>query len=146
MANELPQYYVVKCIDCKICFGKHKKSKLLCPHCGKLQINPQIVNRTNNTDNLSKLVSINNMPEELRKEFDNVKKDGQNAIQVDDLIKNIPEILQEASNIEGLVFFENLKKLLAKKNLNSDVEKIIEMGEVEGLLLRISEEKWQLLG
>ena len=146
MPNESPSYYVIRCINCDFCFGKHKKSKFLCPHCGEIQTNPKILNRTNNTDELYKFVSINNIPEELRMQFKGLNKESQEIIEPGNLLHIIPTLLFESANTEGLVYFKVLKNLLIKKNLITKIEKIIEIAEVEGLLLRISDEKWQLLG
>jgi predicted RNA-binding Zn-ribbon protein involved in translation (DUF1610 family) len=146
MPNELPSYYVIRCNNCNFCFGKHNKSKFSCPHCGEIQINPKILSRANNTEELHELVSINNMPEELRTEFEGLKKESKHIIETEDLIQIIPNLLLESANSKGLIYFEVLKKLLIKKNLSAKIGKIIEIAEVEGLLLRITDKKWQLLG
>ena len=146
MPKKLPSYYVLRCSNCDFCFGKHIKSKLSCPKCGEIQTSPKILGRTNNTEDLQKLVSKNNMPEELWNEFENVKKVELDSVSSEDLIKKIPGILQESSNSEGIIFLATLKNTLKIKKVPINFEKIIQIGEVEGLLLRISDEKWRLLG
>ena len=58
-------YLIIKCNDCEFFFGKHKKSNFSCTRCGEIQINPQIIGRTNDTEELHRLVSLNNIPQEL---------------------------------------------------------------------------------
>ena len=146
MPNELPSYYVIRCKNCNFCFGKHNKSKFLCPHCGEIQTEPKILSRANNAEELHELVSINNMPEELRTEFKGLKKESKQIVEPGNLIQLIPILLFESANSKGVVYIEVLKKLLIKKNLITKIDKIIEIAEVECLLLRITDKKWQLLG
>ena len=51
---------VIKCNDCDFFFGKRKKTNFSCTRCGEIQINPHIVGRTNDTDELHRLVSLIN--------------------------------------------------------------------------------------
>ena len=112
MPNKLPSYYVIRCKKCDFCFGKHNKSKFLCPHCGEIQTNPKILSRANNTEELHDLVSINNMPEELRTEFKGLKKESKQIIEPGNLIQIIPNLLRESTNSKGIVSFDVLKNLL----------------------------------
>ena len=59
-----------------------------------------------------KLVSINNIPEELRTQFKDLSKESQQSIEIGNLLQSIPDILFKSANSEGLVYFEVLKNLL----------------------------------
>jgi len=146
MSKEKPSFLVIKCGDCDFFFGKHKNSKFSCTRCGKVQTKIQIFDRTNDSEELHRLVSLNNIPEGLRVDFNklNNKKSLKNYSEDD--INLIPLILRDSSNIEGEIILSELKNFMIKNKYALSFEKVIEVAELEGLILRISNEKWLLLG
>ena len=145
MKKDLPKYNLIRCTNCNYFFGKHKKSKNNCPRCGLIQNNLEIINRTNNAEELHNLVSIKNLPAELRNEFD--KKNDEVISQNNfEFSVDLPLILNESADLEGIITLQNLKKSLDKKNTKFDVLKLVDVAEFEGLLIRVSKEKWRLIG
>ncbi|CAI8222899.1 MAG: Uncharacterised protein [Methanobacteriota archaeon] len=139
-------YLIIKCNDCDFFFGKHKKSNFSCTRCGEVQINPQIIGRTNDTEELHRLVSLNNIPQELRDDFSKINIKPEIKKTAFEEKKSIPYILKNSSNEQGEIYLKDLKKFLVKNKFEIDFEKVIEVSESEGLILRISKEKWLLLG
>ncbi len=146
MSKENVSYFVIKCNDCDFFFGKHKNSKYSCTRCGEIQIKPQIFGRTNDTEELHRLVSLNNIPEELRADFEKLDRKKEIKKTSSDDLKLIPFILTSSSEENGEIELENLKNFLIKNKFNINFEKVIEIAELEGLISRISNEKWLLLG
>ncbi len=146
MSKKTPLYLVIKCNDCNFFFGKRKKTNFSCTRCGEIQINPHIVGRTNDTDELHRLVSSNNIPEELRGDFSKLNIKAEIKKTPLEEKKSIPQILKGSSNEQGEIFLKDLKDFLIKNNFEIDFEKVIEVSESEGLILRISNEKWLMLG
>ena len=146
MSDDLSRYLVIKCSDCNFFFGKPKKSKFYCPRCGEIQSKSQIFGRANTTEELLELVSLNNIPEELRDDFSKLNKKIDLNIPPQNIKELIPLILSELANDEGIIKLVDLDVSIRKNKYGIDSEKIIEIAESEGLLLRVSKEKWQLLG
>ncbi|MBJ24508.1 MAG: hypothetical protein CMB64_07560 [Euryarchaeota archaeon] len=145
MSEELPQYNLIRCANCNYYFGKHKNSKNNCPRCGVIQKNLEIIKRTNDAEQLHHLVSINNLPTQLRKDFNKKNNDvhEQNNLELKDVV---PFILNNSVDLDGIITLENIKKSLNKNNTKFDVLKLVEIAEYEGLLIRLSNEKWRLIG
>jgi len=146
MSEELPAYCLVKCNVCEYYFGKHKNSKISCPRCRTGNKNLDIVYRTENAEELHRLVSINNLPSQLRKEFEqkNIDKLEQNTNF--DLKNMLPNILVESVNEEGFVTVQSLNGKLRARRIKFDALKLAHNAEFEGLLMRVSEGKWRLIG
>lgn len=146
MPEDSAQYLVLKCKKCDFFFGKHKKSKLSCPRCGEIKSKKDIFGRANNTEELHELVSLNNIPEELREGFSKLNKKRFEKTPIHKIKDLIPFILSESVNDEGVILLDELNKTIRKNNYKISSEKIIEIAESEGLLLRLSKENWELLG
>ena len=146
MSKESASYFVIKCNECDFFFGKHKNSKFSCTRCGEFQIKPQIFGRTNDTEELHRLVSLNNIPEELRDDFEKLDRKKEIKKTTSDDLKLIPLILIGSSSENGEIELENIKNFLIKNKYTINFEKVIQVAELEGLISRISNEKWLLLG
>lgn len=146
MSDELPAYNLVRCNTCNYFFGKHKNSKIDCPRCKTSLQNLDIISRTDDAEELHNLVSLNNMPIQLRKEFegkDNFDFQKNNHFELKDII---PELLNNSKNDEGLVILRKIEHNLNAKGIKLKALKLVETAEFEGLLIRVSEGKWRLIG
>lgn len=141
------QWIVIRCLACKNCHGSNGHYRK-CPHCGnKISDNSEIVSTVNSDAELRLEVAIANTPDHLKEALRGKLKSS------DSLAQKSPETaftmakwVEQAADENGEVSFDSLSQTLASKNTSINADDLISMAETQGMLLRIGQNRWTLLG
>ena len=130
-------FTVVRCGNCKRCWGIVGKGKK-CPHCGHISDdNIQIVSVVDNANDLQKEVALANMPDNLRGQFRDklstkiVSSETPSASKLLDCIR--------IAAIDGVVGLERLAGALRGKGISLSAEDVAEEAVSQGLLMRTND-------
>ena len=136
-------WLVLKCQSCERAFGKSRHAKdLHCPHCNHVEA--KVLSRHLNANDAGDAVSASNVPTEIREQLSNLLKEqtpsksGQQNEPIDG-----HNILSLASDEQGIVTLDSLKKILTSMNLPMDAESFAEQACAEGELLRDGPNRWK---
>ena len=136
-----PSWLVLMCQSCELAFGKPRRGKdLHCPHCNHSE--SKILSRHMDANEASDAVSVANVPPEIRHQLAAwIKKqprDTPGSESVDGYT-----ILSRASDEDGLITLDSLKKALSALNSPLDAEAFAEEASAEGELLRVAPNCWK---
>ena len=139
---------LIQCSGCEKHFGKFHNSIHKCPYCGEISSEDDtILISTKDPNLLRTTISEQNTPlslkTKIRTQSSSIGKTFSENRKCDS--EFILECLQQAVDENDVITKKNFAKTLISKGVVTQIEKIMEEVEFEGLLLRISEEKWKLL-
>jgi hypothetical protein len=140
------QWVVVRCNACRICHGSNGHYKK-CPHCGnKIGETAEIVATVNSDAELRMEVAIANTPAELRDTLrDKLRSTDKLVSDSEPQAFKMAKWVQQSADENGEITLQRLSSLIATKNSDIAAEDLIYMAETQGMLLRISENRWTLL-
>jgi hypothetical protein len=137
-------YTVVKCPACSSCWGIQGKAHK-CPHCG-LPVSDDItvISTVEDASQLQKEVALANLPEEIREQ---VAKRMTKAVEFceEPDARELYASLKTAENA-GVIRTDRLAGVLRAKGISIDPEDVIQRAISEGLLLRIDDGSFLVLG
>ncbi|MBS72200.1 MAG: hypothetical protein CMO20_04515 [Thermoplasmata archaeon] len=149
MDSQIREFLIIRCNDCNSHFGTLKSSEIYyCPKCGQNGEYP-IVDRARDSNELSKKVSMANVPPELREELLQ-RTDVIEYVDYDvDTIsaKQLLRIISNNVDEDGLINLQQIEIELTKKKIDSpNALQLVEMAESQGLLMRKDNHGWIWLG
>ena len=136
-----PSWLVLMCQSCEQAFGKPKRATdLRCPHCNHPE--SKILSRHMNASEASDAVSVANVPPEIRDQL---------ATWIQKQPKGISEpepvdghtILSRATDEDGFITLDSLKKALSSLNSPLVAEAFAEEASAEGELLNVGVNRWK---
>ena len=136
-------FTVVRCGNCKRCWGIVGKGKK-CPHCGYISDdNIQIVSVVDNANDLQKEVALANMPENLRDQF----RDKLSTKTVSSVTPSASKLLDciRIAAIDGVVGLERLAGALRGKGISLSAEDVAEEAVSQGLMMRSNDGSYVIL-
>ena len=143
---EPPEWTVLRCSSCSMCFGRRVGTQGRCRRCGILaNDSTEVVSHAMNVEQLQKEIGLANIPEDLREDF---LKKVQNTEPVRSRSEDDPRRLKECLLLaaeSGTITIDSVAISLARMNIRMNAIDLIEMGHEQGLLLKISEDEWQVL-
>jgi len=143
---EPPEWTVLRCSCCSMCFGRRVGTRGRCTRCGILaNDSTEVVSHAMNVEQLQSEIGLANMPEDLREEF--IEK-MQHTTPVQSHSVGDPRRLKECILLaaeDGTLTTESVAKSLARMNIRMNAIDLIEMGYEQGLLFKLSEDEWQVL-
>ena len=120
----------------------------MCPHCGqKLPSDAEIVISVGTASELRIEVALANTPEELRENLRQRLYSNSKLIQHDEPISfhGLAQVLLKSTDEKGILTVQSLQPALDRNGDSLDAHDLIEMAESQGMLVRLSDDCWQLL-
>ena len=139
---------LIKC-SCGFSFGSTKSTDNYCTKCGSFN-NQELIESFESADKLAKAISVANIPSEISAELLS-KLNKKESKKQNNLISNqgnlgLLSILKKSTNKEGILTMESLEKYLLQEGLiQTSSEYLIGQAEVQGYLIRVSENTWNWL-
>ena len=142
------RYNLIKC-SCGFTFGSTKSKNNYCTKCGSTS-NLKYIESFDNAEKLARAISFANIPDEISDELISKIKKKETKIKTSrDTNVNILggiSILKKATDKEGNLTKSSLDKFLSEEGMaESSSEYLIGQAEVQGFLIRISENTWNWL-
>jgi len=142
---DAPAWTVLRCAGCSQCFGRRAGAKGKCSRCGVFANDKtEIISHAANEQELQNKISLANVPEHLKSKLSEKMTSKPAASVREDDAHRLTECLLSAA-VDGVIRAENVVKSLAKMNLTLRAPDLIEMAYSQGLLLKLSEDEWQVL-
>ena len=142
---DAPAWTVLRCAGCSQCFGRRAGAKGKCSRCGVFANDKtEIISHAANEQELQNKISLANVPEHLKLKLSEKMTTKPAASVREDDAHRLTECLLSAA-VDGVIRAENVVKSLAKMNLTLRAPDLIEMAYSQGLLLKLSEDEWQVL-
>ena len=136
-----PSWLVLMCQSCELTFGKPRRGKdLHCPHCNHSE--SKILSRHMDAKEASDAVSVANIPPEIRQQLATWIQKQPRDISVPESVDGYT-ILSRASDEDGFITIDSLKKALSVLNSTLDAEAFAEEASAEGELLRVAPNCWK---
>tara|TARA_B110000483_G_scaffold121574_1_gene146694 strand:+ start:1338 stop:1703 length:366 start_codon:yes stop_codon:yes gene_type:complete len=120
----------------------------MCPHCGqKLPSDAEIVLSVSTASELRIEVALANTPDELRETLRKRLQSNQTLIQQDEPVsfQGLARILLDATDEKGMLTVQTLQPALDGNGDSLDAHDLIDMAESQGMLVRLTDDCWQLL-
>ncbi|MBT7938046.1 MAG: hypothetical protein HN696_02670 [Euryarchaeota archaeon] len=142
---DAPAWTVLRCSGCSQCFGRKAGAKGKCSRCGVIaNEKTEIISHAANEQELQNEISLANVPEHLKSKLSEKMTSKTAAPVREDAAHRLTECLLSAA-VDGIIKAENVVKSLAKMNITLRAPDLIEMAYSQGLLLKLSEDEWQVL-
>ena len=142
---DAPAWTVLRCSGCSQCFGRKAGAKGKCSRCGVIaNEKTEIISHAANEQELQNEISLANVPEHLKSKLSEKMTSKPAASVREDDAHRLTECLLSAA-VDGIIKAENVVKSLAKMNITLRAPDLIEMAYSQGLLLKLSEDEWQVL-
>ena len=141
-------WIMIKC-DCGNHFGLKKGSHISCPRCGGK--NEYIISKTFSSPNeLHSAVSSANTPDDIDKIIKSKLKDLEKRRMRKDFqdgdISKLQVLMKIATDKNGILTIPNLISVLENNSVtNIDAEKLIQISELEGYIIRSDTNQWSWL-
>jgi len=142
------RYNLIKC-SCGFTFGSTKSKNNYCTKCGSTS-NLKYIESFDNAEKLARAISFANIPDEISDELISKIKKKETKIKTSrdnnvNILGGI-SILKKATDKEGNLTKSSLDKFLSEEGMaESSSEYLIGQAEVQGFLIRISENTWNWL-
>ena len=137
------RWLVIRCPSCGQCSGQRTQQGR-CPHCGsKLDGNSEVVKECTSSAELHLEVGLANTPEALRDELRNrlsttSPSEERGEVSPRALLREL-RVLADA---EGVIDSQTVRHHLKKKSVETPVDGLMEQAELEGLALRLENDRW----
>ena len=143
---EPPEWTILRCSSCSMCFGRRVGNRGRCTRCGVLaNDSTEVVSHAMNVEQLQREIGLANIPEDLRAEFiEKMQHTSPIHSHFEDDSRRLKECLLRATE-DGKVSTESVARSLARMNIRMDAINLIEMSYEQGLLFKLSEDEWQVL-
>lgn len=142
---DAPAWTVLRCSGCSQCFGRKAGAKGKCSRCGVIaNEKTEIISHAANEQELQNEISLANVPEHLKSKLSEKMTSKTAAPVREDDAHRLTECLLSAA-VDGIIKAENVVKSLAKMNITLRAPDLIEIAYSQGLLLKLSEDEWQVL-
>ena len=136
-----PSWLVLMCQSCNSAFGKPRRTKdMRCPHCNHSE--SKILSRHMDANEASDAVSLANVPSEIRDQLATWMQKQPKMISESDPVDG-NTILSKATDDDGFITLESLKKALSALNSPIDAEAFAEEASAEGELIRVDSNRWK---
>ena len=136
-----PSWLVLMCQSCEQAFGKLRRATdLRCPHCNHSE--SKILSRHMDANEASDAVSLANVPSEIRAQLATWMQKQPRDISESEPVDGYT-ILSRASDEDGIITLDSLKKALSSLNSPLDAEAFAEEASAEGELLRVAFNLWK---
>ena len=142
------RYNLIKC-SCGFTFGSTKSKNNYCTKCGSTS-NLKYIESFDNAEKLARAISFANIPDEISDELISKIKKKESKIKTSrtnngNILGGL-SILKKATDEEGNLTKSSLDKFLSEEGMvESSSEYLIGQAEVQGFLIRISENTWNWL-
>ena len=142
------RYNLIKC-SCGFTFGSTKSKNNYCTKCGSTS-NLKYLESFDNAEKLARAISFANIPDEISDELISKIKKKETKIKTSrtnngNILGGL-SILKKATDEEGNLTKSSLDKFLSEEGMvESSSEYLIGQAEVQGFLIRISENTWNWL-
>lgn len=142
---DVPAWTVLRCAGCDQCFGRKAGTKGRCSRCGVIaNEKTEIISHAANEQELQNEIGLANVPPHLKSQLSEKMTSKPTASVQEDDAHRLTECLLNAA-VDGIIRAENVVKSLAKMNITLRALDLIEMAYSQGLLLKLSEDEWQVL-
>tara|TARA_B100000945_G_C20404451_1_gene609227 strand:- start:757 stop:1167 length:411 start_codon:yes stop_codon:yes gene_type:complete len=133
--------------SCGSSFGNRRGTRAICSRCGSSKCT-KIADYENSSD-LSKAVSEANLPKELSNDISSrISKENKNLRSNKERANSrfLVSSMKNATDENGIITLQSLNAELQKINIKeTSAELLVGQAEMEGILLRTSEETWTWL-
>jgi len=142
---DAPAWTVLRCAGCAQCFGRKAGTKGKCSRCGVIaNEKTEIISHAANEQELQNEISLANVPEHLKPQLSEKMTSKPIASVREDDAHRLKKCLLSAA-VDGIIRAENVVKSLARMNITLRALDLIEMAYSQGMLLKLSEDEWQVL-
>lgn len=137
------RWLVVRCAACNRCSGQRRQGGR-CPHCGTaLTASCEVVKECNSSTALHLEVALANTPEELRDDLRQrmaklPEPESEQPVSMRAVLKELRGLSEE----DGSIGLGVVRHHLENRGVEASPEGFMELAEVEGLVLRLTPDRW----
>ena len=137
------RWLVIRCASCGQCSGQRRQQGR-CPHCGaKLAGTSEVVKECTTSASLHLEVALANTPDALRDELRSRLSKTLPPDPVSDISpRTLLRELRSLAEPDSTIGVKTIRQHLEKKGVETPPDSLMEQAELEGVVLRLSTDRW----